>query len=164
MKSMKRFGSIALSAVTAVSLFAGCKDDKKKQNYDTETRAMVFATDALDGNFNPFFATSATDTKIAAITQVGMLTTDSKGNPLVGENEPTVALAYKQTMKDSNGDVTTDGEAASKANGGTTEYEFIIKNGNKLYYVKQAEEMMESLPALPESSEQKNNEQENIEQ
>jgi len=127
---MKRFGALALSAVTAMSLLAGCKDDKKK-NYDTETRAMVFATDALDGNFNPFFATSATDSKIAAITQVGMLTTDSKGNPLVGENEPTVVLDYKQTMKDGNGDVTTDGEKASKANGGKTEYEFIIKNGMK---------------------------------
>ena len=126
---VKRFGALALSAVTAVSLFAGCK--KEEQSYDTETRAVVFATDALDGNFNPFFATSATDSKIAAMTQVGMLTTDAKGNPLCGEEEPTVVLSYKQTMKDGNGDVTDDGTAASKENGGTTEYEFIIKNGMK---------------------------------
>ena len=51
---------------------------------------MVFATDALDGNFNPFFATSATDTNIAEMTQVGMLTTDAKGNPKCGMDVPTV--------------------------------------------------------------------------
>ena len=142
-KSIKRFGCIALSAVTAMSVFAGCKDKGGNggtsgdssvtgtQTYDTETRAVVFATDALDGNFNPFFATSATDTTIAAMTQVGMLTTDAKGNPKCGMDVPTVVRDYKQTMLDGNGDVTQSGEAASKANGGKTEYEFIIKNGMK---------------------------------
>lgn len=123
-KSMRRIGCLVLSAVSVVSLLAGCKKDKE-QNYDTETRAVVFATDALDGNFNPFFATSATDSRIAAMTQVGMLTTDKQGNPLCGEEEPTVALAYKQTMKNGNV-VTTKGEEAT-----TTEYEFLIKNGMK---------------------------------
>lgn len=128
-KLIKRAGSLTLCAVTALSAFAGCKKDPDKTyTYDTETRAVVFATDALDGNFNPFFATSATDTNIAAMTQVGMLTTDAKGNPLCGKEEPTVVLSYKQTMKDGGGNVTQDGEAASKANGGKTEYEFIIKN------------------------------------
>ena len=136
-KSVKRFGSLALSAVTAMSVFASCKGNggggggSGTQTYDTETRALVFATDALDGNFNPFFATSATDTTIAAMTQVGMLTTDAKGNPKYGMDVPTVVRDYKQTMKDGNGEVTEDGEAASKENGGTTEYEFIIKNGMK---------------------------------
>ena len=122
----KRLGCLALSAVTVTSLAVGCKKDEE-QTYDTETRPIVFATDALDGNFNPFFATSATDVTIAAMTQVGMLSTDKNGNPLCGKEEPTVVLNYKQTMKDSTGAVTTDGEKASKANGGTTEYEFIIK-------------------------------------
>ena len=136
-QSVKRFGCLGLSALMATSVFAGCKDNNGgggsggTQKYDTETRAVVFATDALDGNFNPFFATSATDSKIASMTQVGMLTTDAKGNPKCGMDVPTVVREFKQTMKDGNGDVTQDGEAASKANGGTTEYEFIIKNGMK---------------------------------
>ena len=125
-KSVKRFGSIALSAVTALSLFAGCKKDEEQGVYDTESRAVVFATDALDGNFNPFFATSATDTTIAAMTQVGMLTTDRQGNPKCGDDVPTVVKSYQQTMKTASGAVTTDGEEAK-----TTEYEFIIKNGMK---------------------------------
>ncbi|MBQ7948404.1 MAG: hypothetical protein IJ284_01440 [Clostridia bacterium] len=125
-KSVKRFGCLALSAVTAMSLFAGCKKDEESGVYDTETRAVVFATDALDGNFNPFFATSATDTTIAAMTQVGMLTTDKQGNPKCGDDVPTVVKSYQQTMKTASGEVTTDGEQAK-----TTEYEFIIKNGMK---------------------------------
>ncbi len=133
--SVKRFGALALSTVTAMSVLAGCKDPGTggtgEQQYDTESRAVVFATDALDGNFNPFFATSATDTNIASMTQVGMLSTDAKGNPKCGMDVPTVARSYKQTMKDASGNVTEDAEAASKENKGTTEYEFIIKNGMK---------------------------------
>ena len=104
--TIKRYGCLALSAITAMSVFAGCKDKGGNggtsgdssvtgtQTYDTETRAVVFATDALDGNFNPFFATSATDTTIAAMTQVGMLTTDAKGNPKCGMDVPTVVRDY----------------------------------------------------------------------
>ncbi len=122
-KSVKRIGCLLLSVVTALGTLVGCKESS---TYDHETRPIVFATDALDGNFNPFFATSATDSKMVSMTQIGMLTTDKDGNPLCGENEPTVALAYKETMKDSDGNETTNGKEA--ANGGTTEYEFIIKN------------------------------------
>lgn len=98
----------------------------KKQVYDPETRPVVFATDALDGNFNPFFATSATDSKMAAMTQIGMLSTDAKGNPVCGEDEATVVLDYKTTMLDDNGEETLNGENAKY-----TDYEFIIKNGIK---------------------------------
>ena len=134
-KSVKRFGCLALTAVTALSMFAGCKDPVDSsggggaKKYDTEKRAVVFATDALDGNFNPFFATSATDSTIAAMTQVGMLTTDSKGNPKCGDDVPTVVSSYKETMKDSDGNATDDPALAQ--DGGSTEYEFIIKNGMK---------------------------------
>lgn len=134
-KSVKRFGCLALTAVTALSMFAGCKDPVDSsggdgaKKYDTEKRAVVFATDALDGNFNPFFATSATDSTIAAMTQVAMLTTDSKGNPKCGDDVPTVVSSYKETMKDSDGNPTDDPALAQ--DNGSTEYEFIIKNGMK---------------------------------
>ncbi len=118
----------SLMLTSAVVTATGCK---VSGSGDSETRPVVFSTDALDGNFNPFFATSATDSTIAAMTQVGMLTTDEKGNVAYGKDEPTVVLDFKQTMYDGSGAVTTNAEEASKANGGSTEYEFIIKNGLK---------------------------------
>ena len=121
--SVKRFGCLALSALTATSMLSSCKGGESSgeggKTYDTETRAVVFATDALDGNFNPFFATSATDSNIASMTQVGMLTTDAEGNPKCGMDVPTVVREYKETRVEGDGD------------NGTTEYEFIIKNGMK---------------------------------
>ena len=137
MNKAKKFSCIALATLTAFSMFAGCKGpdssssgdstDNGVKKYDTENRAVVFATDALDGNFNPFFATSATDSTIAAMTQVGMLTTDANGNPKCGNDVPTVVYNYKETMKDAYGNETTDPAEAQE--GGSTEYEFIIKNG-----------------------------------
>lgn len=123
----KRIGCLLLSAFTAFSI-VGCSDDEDSssagggsvaQIYDTETRPVVFSTQALDGNFNPFFSTSATDSQILAITQTGMLGTDANGNPVCGENEDTVALDYTYNT-------------AAGADGKTyTDYSFIIKNGLK---------------------------------
>ncbi len=120
-KSVKRIGCLALSAMLAFPV-VGCKSG----SLDPEKDALVFATDALDGNFNPFFATSATDSSIAAMTQIGMLTTDEKGNPVCGEDQATVVLDYKQTMLNTAGEATDNAEQAK-----FTEYEFIIKNGIK---------------------------------
>lgn len=76
-KSVKRISCLLLGGLMAFGV-SGCgnkkqssSDPEKVQKYDTETRPIVFSTDALDGNFNPFFATSATDSTIAAMTQVG---------------------------------------------------------------------------------------------
>ena len=144
-KSVKRIACLLLSMFTAFSVVAcgGGEDssstansssgagnssqstesstgssssDSKDYKYDTETRPVVFATEALDGNFNPFFATSATDSEMAAMTQIGMLTTDREGNVTCGEDEPTVALAWQKT------------EGPDQA---YTDYEFIIKNSIK---------------------------------
>lgn len=122
---------VALSACTALAVFSRCDDDK--QTYDPEEEAIVFSTDALDGNFNPFFATSGPDSNIVGITQIGMLTIDernkSAGNtvsaPVCGEEYPTVALSYTEKMVDGNGNETT------AANAKFTDYEFVIKNGIK---------------------------------
>ena len=123
-KSVKRISCLLLGGLMAFGV-SGCgnkkqssSDPEKVQKYDTETRPIVFSTDALDGNFNPFFATSATDSTIAAMTQVGMLTTDEKGNVACGEDEPTVVLSYTQDEVQSGGKTYTD-------------YEFVIKNGIK---------------------------------
>ena len=129
-KLTKRIICIALAAVTVVAsattlivCSCGGSNGCGGQVNDPETTPLKFSIDALDGNFNPFFATSASDSTIAAQTQIGMLTTDASGNPTCGENEPTVVLSYTETMK--NGAAVT--QNAKEAT--STEYEFVIKNG-----------------------------------
>lgn len=125
----KAFRKAACLTLSALSLFsvAGCGGESGPtdggnnvgaQIYDPETRPLVFSTSALDGNFNPFYATAATDVSIVAQTQISMLGTDSKGNVVSGNNYATVALDHKVTEKGTDEDK-------------TTEYEFVIKNGIK---------------------------------
>ncbi len=112
----------AIVMSSCVMLFACNKD--KGQNYDPETRPVTFSISALDGTFNPFFTTSATDSEIANFTQVGMFSTSNEGEIECGENVPTVVLDYKITSYDANG-------AESTQNVDHTTYEFVIKNGIK---------------------------------
>ena len=77
----------AMSATAMVSL-AGCK---KKNQRD----AIVLMTEELSGLFNPFYATSGTDQDVVGMTQIGMLSTDSNGKTVAGEEYPTVVLDYE---------------------------------------------------------------------
>lgn len=115
-KTRKIIGIAFVFAMVAMlaCMLAGCK--KNKQNYDTETRAFSMSISTPDGVFNPYFSSSAYDSSIVGQTQIGMLSTDSKGNIVAGENEPCVAKDYSVT------------EAADKT---STTYEFLIKNGIK---------------------------------
>ena len=125
-KALTRVVCLTLGALTAFSV-VGCKKNKQKTYVnDPETTPLTFSIGALDGNFNPFFATAAPDVTIAAQTQIGMLTTDGAEVPVCGEQYPTVALDYTETMKTAAGAVTDQGDE-----NGTTEYEFLIKNGIK---------------------------------
>ena len=124
-KTLKRTACLALSALTLLSV-AGCGEEAPTpsggngaQVYDPETRPLVFSSSALDGNFNPFYATSATDVSVVAQTQISLLGTDSKGNIVSGNNYATVALDHKEPVTKGTGDNMT------------TEYEFVIKNGMK---------------------------------
>lgn len=132
-KSVKRIVSLMLCGAMAFPLFSfvGCGGEEESSTNgekvyvaDPETRPVVFSTDALDKNFNPFFATSATDSEITAQTQLGMLTTttneDGKDVIVAGEEYPTVVLDYNvsDVKKDENNKEYTD-------------YEFIIKKGIK---------------------------------
>ena len=96
----------AMSATTVVSL-AGCKKKNKRD-------AIVLMTEELSGLFNPFYATSGTDQDVVGMTQIGMLSTDSNGHTVAGEDQPTVVLDYE-------------------VKSGTTEsvYTFVLKNGLK---------------------------------
>lgn len=132
---MKKFfkGALFVAVSSIVMLTCGCKDPKPEpgpteKKWDSETRALQLSTAALDGNFNPFFYTSANDGNMIGMTQIGFLTSDKEGHITCGEEHPTVALDYKTTMYDakSGGNVTVNGTMD-----GRTEYEFLIKKGIK---------------------------------
>jgi ABC-type transport system substrate-binding protein len=85
-------------------------------------------TETLDGLFNPFFSTSASDGTIVSMTQIGMLTsdTDEKGDASVafGEDYAVVVLDYSSVY-----DINEKSENPDKE--GVTTYTFVIKNGLK---------------------------------
>lgn len=93
-----------------------------------ETRPLVLSVSACDGNFSPFYSTSASDSEVVANTQIAMLTTNSDGEPVCGQNEATVAESYKITYYDapSGGNIIPEGSMD-----GRSEYEFVIKKGIK---------------------------------
>ena len=114
-KSVKSIACLLLAALTVVPM-AACGGGKKERSGATEERPIVFSTEAMDGNFNPFFATSATDSEIAGMTQIGMLGVSPGGDVACGQNEPTVVESYTET---------------EGPEGKYTDYEFVIKNGIK---------------------------------
>lgn len=89
----------------SVASLAGCGG---KSSGDT----IVVMTEALNGLFNPFFSTSGTDMSIVELTQIGMLTTDSNGDPACGDDEAVVVKDYE---------IKTEGDKSV--------YYFVIKNG-----------------------------------
>ena len=97
-------------SVTALSSLASCTKSEKD--------SIVLMTEELSGLFNPFYATSGTDMDVVGMTQIGMLSTDSQGNAIAGDNEATVVKAFDWEIKGS-------GENAQ------TVYTFVLKNGLK---------------------------------
>lgn len=92
-------------------------------------QAFVIMTDTLDGLFNPFFSTSASDGTIVSMTQIGMLTSDTnaKGDAEVafGPDYAVVVLDYESSY-----DINETSENPEEKTGVTT-YTFVIKNGIK---------------------------------
>ena len=116
--------AVALAAVLALSgVLAGCKDDSM---YDSENSYVTMALQGCDGMFNPFFATSEYDSEVVGMTQIGMLSSNSKGEITYGDDEAVVTKDYTTVMTDRNGNVVTDGNQAAY-----TEFSFLIKNGIK---------------------------------
>ncbi len=109
----KKIVSLLLAIATCFGMcgtLASCSGQKA----DT----FVIMTQNLDGLFNPFFSTSATDGTIVAMTQIGMLTSklDANGDvvPACGENEAVVVKDFQQVY---NKDLDE------------TVYTFVLKNG-----------------------------------
>ena len=100
--------------LTAFASLASCKKDG-----GSKKDSIVIMTEELSGLFNPFYATSGTDMDVVGMTQIGMLSTDKDGQPVAGDDLPTVVKAFKQETLNSG----TDNEE--------TVYTFVLKNGLK---------------------------------
>lgn len=121
MKKSSRVFALVLACFLVMQVFGlvACNNDTPNpddntKKYDQETRAFTMSISTPDGVFNPYFSSSAYDSQIVGLTQIGMLNTDKNGKIVCGEDEPTVVKAY--TVKE-------EGEY--------TNYEFLIKNGIK---------------------------------
>lgn len=115
---------IALFSFTAVSCSCkkGCKKDdggKAGKTYNNEVDKLVLSTQELDGLFNPFFSTSATDSSVVGMTQLGMISNDEFGRPSFGENEACVTLNYEARQNKVGNEIES------------TTYYFVLKNNVK---------------------------------
>ena len=98
----------------STAAFFGCSNETGSTE---KPDAFVVMTENLDGLFNPFFATSANDSTIVAMTQLGMLTTGYENGEVTvayGDDEAVVVKDYSVVHNDGND---------------TTVYTFFIKNG-----------------------------------
>jgi len=106
-----------ISRILIISLIVGMIVTFKNCAND-EVDAFVIMTEQLDGLFNPFFSTSATDGTIVSMTQIGMLSSkyvNGEVQVAYGDNEAVVVKDYDVVENDD----------------GTTTYTFVIKNGIK---------------------------------
>ena len=117
MKNAKRL--IVLLAVVLIVCTLGVSLVACNNTRDPEKRPFSMSISQPDGVLNPFFSSSAYDSSIVSLTQIGMLSTDESGSIVCGENEPTVVKAFNVKENEVGG--STD----------TTTYEFLIKNGIK---------------------------------
>ena len=102
-------GAVVLSSSSSLVACGGSNKD-----------SIVLMTEELSGLFNPFYATSGTDMDVVGMTQIGMLSTDSEGLPIAGDDEPTVVKAFADPVFD-----------ATKGKEGESTYTFVIKNNLK---------------------------------
>ena len=96
-KRMSKLISMLLCGVVSASVmtsFAGCGGDEAGPSGGSKKDSIVLMTEELSGLFNPFYATSGADMDVIGMTQIGMLSTDSNGDPIVGDDQPTVVKAY----------------------------------------------------------------------
>lgn len=117
---------LILSMVMACAAFAACGGDDNSASdsagnsssggSSSRKDSIVIMTEELSGLFNPYYATSGADMDVVGLTQIGMLSTDSNGQTVAGDDYPTV-------VKDFSVQVAADNSE--------TVYTFVLKNGLK---------------------------------
>ncbi len=86
--------------VFALVITIGCGGGNK------EDIPLILSSQELDGVFNPFFSSSAPDSQIVGMTQIGMLGNDEAGNVTYGDEEG-VVVKDLQEIYDEDEDMTT---------------------------------------------------------
>ena len=129
MKVLKQTISLILVAcllMGTIMTFIGCSE---KTVIDNETTRLVLSTTELDGVFNPFYSSSATDGTIVSMTQLGMLSSDKDGRVSYGEDEACIVLDYQAQY------ILADGSVVDEIDANTdvayTRYRFVLKNDIK---------------------------------
>ncbi len=112
---------VVLLTVAMLCMSLGTVAACKESDWDNESTRLVMSIGELDGVFNPFFSSSATDGSIVSMTQVGMLSSDKEGNVAFGEDEPCVVLDYEESTNKPSDDKET----------WRTTYKFVLKNNLK---------------------------------
>ena len=112
---VKKIVSLALSCCLALVLCVGVVGCGKQTVYDNENDPLMMSILEVDKVFNPFFATSGTDSSVVGLTQLSMLGNDKVGKPVYGDNEATI-------VKDMQ--IVEEGEGDNK----TSTYYFVLKN------------------------------------
>ena len=87
-KTIKRFSLVCLTLLV-LAVLTGCPK-KKKEKYNNETDPLIFSSQEADKVFNPFFHTSAADSQIVGMTQLGMIGNDKEGKPTYGDDEAVI--------------------------------------------------------------------------
>lgn len=118
-KSIAKLLCVTTLAGAVASPLVAC--DKK------DGPTLILASEALDGNFNPFFYTTGADGEIVVQTQIGMISSDSEGKPLVGWDEPCVAFDYSTVRVGEPSDIINGTDYSNYY----TEYSFALKDNVK---------------------------------
>lgn len=100
--------AVAASGVMCLGALplAACKNNNRD--------SIVIMAEEFSGLFNPFYATAGADMDVVGQTQLGMLTTNSAGELVAGDNEATAVKDFE-----------------IDTSGANTVYTFVLKNGLK---------------------------------
>ena len=122
MKTLRKTLALLIVLSTLIGMVAtltGCGGDEGPV-VDNESTRLVLSTSELDGVFNPFYSSSASDGSVVGMTQIGMLSSDKNGKVAFGEDEACVVLDYETVFKKNDAGEITE-----------TVYYFVLKNDLK---------------------------------
>ena len=102
----KKIIKYSIIILTFVVTFTVLFEISKYGRVSNEDTPLLLSSQELDGVFNPFFSSSAPDSQIVGMTQIGMLGNDKEGKPTCGEDEGVVVLDY-ETVRNVDDDTTT---------------------------------------------------------
>ena len=108
--------AVIVVAIATILIIKFVNKDKDNGTYfDNEKDALVFSTLEVDKVFNPFFSTSATDSNVVGMTQIGMLGNNHLGEVTYGDDEAVVTKDLQ---------IVTEGTGDNQK----TTYYFVLKN------------------------------------